>query len=226
MNYRRFLIGTALLIGAMLLASAYAWWQLPAGDRIATHWNAAGVADGFMSKGPALLALPILATVVALVLAALPRFDSRRRSLEQSSGAYVTVCLAVLGVLAVVHFGLVAQALNKSFDELRLAALGVAGFTMVMGNVLGKLRRNSTVGIRTPWTMASDWTWDRTHRMTGRVIVVVGLAALVVAIVAPTPIAFAVVVGGLVLALVWSFVYSFVVWRRDPARSGPRTAVQ
>ncbi len=219
MNYRRLLIGTALLIGAMLLASAYAWWQLPAGDRIATHWNAAGVADGFMPKAPALLALPMVTSIAALVLAALPWFESRRRSLEQSSGAYVTVCLALLGVLALVHFGLVAQALNKSVDELRLSALGVAGFTIVMGNVLGKLRRNSTIGIRTPWTMASDWTWDRTHRMTGRVIVAVGLAALIFAVVAPTPIAFAVVVGGLVLALLWSFVYSFVVWGRDPERA-------
>ena len=34
-----------------------------------------------------------------------------------------------------------------------------------MGNVMGKVRKNFYIGIRVPWTLASDRVWNDTHRM-------------------------------------------------------------
>lgn len=50
----------------------------------------------------------------------------------------------------------------------------VDGLFLVIGNVMGKLRPNYTVGIRTPWTLANDRVWDQTHRFGGKTFVFAG----------------------------------------------------
>jgi uncharacterized membrane protein len=65
----------------------------------------------------------------------------------------------------------------------------------VIGNSMRKIRRNSLCGIRTPWTLASDIVWERTHRIGGRLMVAH---------------AFAVLIGGLIVLCAWGMSYS---WR-------------
>jgi uncharacterized membrane protein len=55
----------------------------------------------------------------------------------------------------------------------------VAVFIGLLGNVMGKVRRNFWIGIRTPWTLASDRVWYATHRFAARTMV--GSAALALA---------------------------------------------
>ena len=62
------------------------------------------------------------------------------------------------------------------------AILGaVSIFMLAMGNVMGKVRRNFFIGIRTPWTLASERVWYATHRLAAKAFVVAGLAGLVIA---------------------------------------------
>ena len=45
----------------------------------------------------------------------------------------------------------------------------------LLGNVLGKVRRNFWVGVRTPWTLADVRVWERTHRLAAWLFTVAGL---------------------------------------------------
>jgi uncharacterized membrane protein len=58
---------------------------------------------------------------------------------------------------------------------------------MLLGNVLGKVQRNFFVGVRTPWTLASDRVWADTHRVAAWVFVGMGLVGLVAAIAGTHP---------------------------------------
>jgi uncharacterized membrane protein len=71
---------------------------------------------------------------------------------------------------------LAASGMNVPVNEAIFAALGV--MFMVIGNYLGKTRKNFFLGIRTPWTLASDEVWARTHRLAGRLFIVLGLIML------------------------------------------------
>ncbi|MBK8268617.1 MAG: SdpI family protein [Planctomycetes bacterium] len=51
---------------------------------------------------------------------------------------------------------------------------------MVLGNWMGKLRRNLYIGIRTPWTIANDIVWEKTHRLGGRLFVAAGIVTVAV----------------------------------------------
>ena len=56
-------------------------------------------------------------------------------------------------------------------DVSRAVEGGVCLLIALLGNVMGKVRRNFFVGIRTPWTLKDTRVWARTHRFTGRLMV-------------------------------------------------------
>jgi uncharacterized membrane protein len=47
------------------------------------------------------------------------------------------------------------------------------------GRLIGKANPNYTIGIRTPWTLASDEVWKRTHILGEKIFKVAAVVALV-----------------------------------------------
>jgi uncharacterized membrane protein len=81
----------------------------------------------------------------------------------------------------------------------------------VIGNVLGKVRRNFWMGVRTPWTLANDTVWAATHRLAARLMVAAGLlGAMAVWLGVPIAICFVL----LIAALLVPAVYSLVLYKR------------
>jgi uncharacterized membrane protein len=75
----------------------------------------------------------------------------------------------------------VAQAADPHFDAFRWIFLAAAMLLLVVGNALGKLRHNFVLGVRTHWTLSDARVWDKTHRFTGRLMVIGALALAAVA---------------------------------------------
>jgi uncharacterized membrane protein len=78
-------------------------------------------------------------------------------------------------------------------------------FFALIGNLLGKVRRNFWMGIRTPWTLASEEVWIATHRLGARLMVAAGIAgAVCVALGVPLPVCFALLIGSLLIPVLYS----------------------
>ena len=131
---------------------------------------------------------------------------------------YDGICLLLIGFLSVV--GIVALVSSPSEPEVgTTAALGMktwipaaAGLLLVVsGNYMGKFRRNFFIGIRTPWTLASDEVWLRTHRLGAKTFVIGGLLVTLGACLSLGK-AFMVAVIGAAAAI--PILYSFVIYRR------------
>ena len=82
-----------------------------------------------------------------------------------------------------------------------------------MGNVMGKVQRNFWVGIRTPWTLASEEVWLRTHRL-GGVLFVAGGAVILIGAFAGGTSALAVTLTVIIGIAAFLTVYSYVIYRR------------
>lgn len=210
------LIGSALLIGLMLAASVWAWPLL--GDQpIATHFGPGGVPDGFSPKSVGLLVMPGVSLMLAVLLSIAPRLQPATGRMERSWGPYVTVWLCVMALLAVVHLAIILHALGRPVDMMRLAVIGCGLLLAVIGNLLGKVRYNYMFGVRTPWTLASERVWDRTHRFAGWAMVLSGLGMTVAGLTAPASFApymhWVLVIGGAGPSLI-AAVYSYVESRR------------
>lgn len=208
--------GAAVL--AMLALSGWAWPQIPADARVPIHWGPDGRPDGYGSKAVGLLATPLVAAAVVALLAVIPRFEPRRRNLERSSTAYVAIGLAVTGFLGALHVVAVRSALGDEADMAAVAIIGSGLLFVVIGNFLGKTRSNWFFGIRTPWTLSSERSWARTHRVGGLGFVAIGAAVVATTILGGPQPALWVMLGGLGLGVIGLFAYSYLVWRDDPAR--------
>jgi uncharacterized membrane protein len=87
---------------------------------------------------------------------------------------------------------------------------------MLIGNQLGKSRSMYLMGIRTPWTLASEDVWIKTHRLCGKLMVAGGLLMLVTALL-PVPSGVLATVSAVVILVSAGvpILYSFFAWRRE-----------
>jgi uncharacterized membrane protein len=148
-----------------VVVAAATWSSVP--DVLPIHWNAAGEVNGYGSKAVGLLTLPITALGLELLLLTIPRIDPGRDNYEQFHAAYAAVRLALVIFMAVVY-GL----MQLAFHDYRVSMAQAINLLMgvlfvVLGSLMGKVRPNWFVGIRTPWTLSSKLSWDKTHRLGG-----------------------------------------------------------
>ena len=103
-------------------------------------------------------------------------------------------------------------ALGVPADGLVQVALGA--LLVVIGSVMGKIRPNWFVGVRTPWTLTSKRSWLKTHRLGGWLFMIWGLIQIPVGLLLPGARIFTLVAALAVIATL--LIYSYVVWRNDP----------
>jgi uncharacterized membrane protein len=199
----------------MVVVTGWEYARLPGGRAIPIHFNGEGSADGWGSP-LMLFALPAIAAFNWVLMWTLPRIDPRGNNIVRSAKAYGIVWLAVTVVLALIQGIVVAAALGVDMHRRTLFPALIGGLLVVIGNVMGKIRWNSSVGIRTPWALADERVWDKTQRFGGRMMVGAGLvvvgAAFSPALQRHMGI---VVVASTLAATLASFVQSYLYWRGD-----------
>ena len=80
---------------------------------------------------------------------------------------------------------------------------------------MGKVRQNYMFGIRTPWTLASELSWEKTHRLGGRAFVLGGII-LILFVLASPKLGMTAMVISIHVVILFIFVYSYRVWKSDP----------
>lgn len=216
MNRRTMAIASAAMIAAMLVAALAVGSGLPADARLPIHWDLHGRPDGFAGKWTALLMMPAIAALVTLLFWAIPALEPKRDGLERSQGLYLWGWVAVLLAFAAVHLGVLGTALGFAVDVGRMAA-GAVGLTfLLIGNQLGKSRRMYMVGFRTPWTLASEEVWIKTHRLAGKLMVAGGAAMLAAALAGAREwMLFALLGATVAVGVFVPLVYSYFAWCRE-----------
>ncbi|ELX09855.1 hypothetical protein DUF1648 [Janthinobacterium sp. HH01] len=172
----RYLLFCFALIAAVCAATFYLWPQLP--ERVPTHWNIDGVVDGYSSRAALWLLGPGLMTVMALTGVVLPAISPRRFDMAGFESTYYYTFGVVVGMLAYVYALVLAATLHVAVPMDRAIPAGVFILLILTGNPMGKVRRNFFLGIRTPWTIASERVWYATHRLAARMMVASGVLGL------------------------------------------------
>ena len=216
-NWRREL-PSLLVLAVMLVLLATTWPVAP--DRVPVHWNAAGEIDRYGSRAFGLLFPPLLAVGLYLVLLFAPRIDPGRANYASFPDTYLVIRTAVLATIAVFYGVTCVSARGVAVSMDVVAPLTVGTLFVVLGSVMGKIRPNWFVGIRTPWTISSKTSWVRTHRLGGWLFLALGLAFVANALTGRRWAA-EWIVGGVVAMVVTLFAYSYLVWRTDPDKVPP-----
>ncbi|MHB8718368.1 MAG: SdpI family protein [Candidatus Dormibacteria bacterium] len=220
MKLRGATIASEALIVGMLAYSAWAWARLPAGTQLTMRWSVFGRPDGATAKPVTLLLLPAIAVVlVGVFLGLAPRSEPRRAHLVASRRAFSVGIVATVGVLAAIHVVVISAALTNVTVRVALVPLVPAVIIATLGNYLGAVRSNFFFGVRTPWTLSSELSWERTNRLAGRLLVPLGVIVALMALADWALAGLVTLIVLLVASMAVAVVYSYRVWRDDPQRS-------
>jgi uncharacterized membrane protein len=206
----------ALIIAAVALSIAV-YSRLPASVPI--HWNAAGEIDDYAPKAIGAFLLPAIMLALAGVFAALPAISPSGFDIERRSRAYRAILFASLLFMLGLHVYLLLSAMNVARSISAVVPLLLGALFVILGNYLPKMRRNFFIGIRTPWTLADEDVWFRTHRLGGVLFVVSGVLLMVVGPFLHGRAASIFLPALIGLVALFLVIYSFVIYRRPDAGS-------
>lgn len=213
-------IASALLVGIMIAVALIVGSSVPADLQLPVHWGLNGEADGFEDKWPALLMPAGIVAGVSLLFFFLPALEPRREGLERSQGLYLWGWVALLLMGAVIQLVTVSVALGWDLPVGQLIVSTAGVMLVLIGNQLGKSRSMYLVGIRTPWTLASEEVWIKTHRLGGKLMVGGGIVMVAAAMLPlPSGLLATVLIGVILVAAGVPILYSFLLWRGE-RRSG------
>ncbi|HET7544990.1 MAG TPA: SdpI family protein [Polyangiaceae bacterium] len=151
-----------------------AWLSPRIPELVPTHWDARGHVNGYMQKPLGVYVLPLTMLGVHALLSLVPRISPRESRAAFGRG-YEMIHTASLAFLLFVTVLALRAAAGEHMPMLRATSVALGLLLIVSGNFLGKVQRNFFVGIRTPWTLANDEVWLRTHRLAGKTFVLGGL---------------------------------------------------
>lgn len=206
MSKTRFLVLSGLIVLATSLAAWAVYARLPA--VVPTHWNAQGVADGYGPRGFIFIHTAIMIGLIAL-WTALPSLSPSRFKIEPFQSTHWLIGMLVVAMIAYVQAVTIYAEFSPSLDMGRAVLGGVLVLIALIGNVIGKVKRNFWIGVRTPWTLADDRVWYATHRLAAKSMVLSALLGLVVLFAGlALNIAVGLLMAGALIPVVYSLLYS------------------
>lgn len=202
-NYH-FLIAAAVIV-ATLVVTVVLYPHLP--DQIPNHWNFKGEIDHYGSR-QSIFMLPGIMAAALLLFAVLPWLSPKRFEVDIFRSTYLYLMILVLALIAYLHALILWAAFSRPLNMPRSLMGALFLFLILMGNVLGKVKRNFYIGMRTPWTLASEKVWYATHRFAAKAFVAAGfLGLLSVIFSAPPLIEFSILIAAALASVIYSLVY-------------------
>ena len=197
------------LVAAAFATSVVLYPKLPA--IIPTHWNAAGVINGWMPKWRGAFIDPVVSLVIVVCLMLFEPIQIDEDGDDLKVRYYPTIVAGVAGLNFFANLWVLMAGMGWHRALPSHLAIAVGLLLVVLGNSLGKVRQNGVVGIRTPWTLADKEVWARTNRVGGWLIVLAGLVMAAAGIMGFRMVPGLIAIGA---AAAVSVGYSYVVWRR------------
>ena len=168
-----------LVLGIILLSfviALYLYPQMP--DKMASHWNAQGEVDGYMSRFGGLFFMPLISAGLFLMFMFLPKIDPLKQNIQKFRKYYDGFILIFIVFFFYIYLLTLFWNLNLRFNmtQMLLPAIGILFY--YAGVLMENAKRNWFIGIRTPWTLSNDKVWDKTNKLGGKLFKITGVIAL------------------------------------------------
>lgn len=198
--------------------------------RIPMHFNAQGEVTRIGYKYELYIMLA-LSAVTALVSRGnmvslkdkVDKAEDERSKATAETNCFVFSLVYLCIILFMVGIEIALMVISFSAVDVSGEFQGIGIFTMMMnimmslmfialGNVMPKVRRNATFGVKTSWSMYNDETWARSNRIGGKLFVAMGFVSLIVALVVESVYAMAIVFGLVIVVAIASIVVSYCIY--------------
>ena len=180
MKSNKTLILTTVLCLLPILLGLALYNQLP--DMVPIHFDMKGTPDNYAPKAVAVFGLPFFMAAVNAVCHIGMQKD--KRTIEASPKVLIQLTGWIPAVLSLILMPITLfMAIGVEVPIVLIVSLLVGLVFVVIGNYLPKCKPNRYMGIKLPWTFASEENWRKTHRFGGFVWVVAGILVILSAII-------------------------------------------
>ena len=213
MSTRTTTILVLLLILGAIIAGALLWNQLP--EQMASHWNVNDEVDGYMSKPWGVFMMPLVTLGMFVLFLVVPAIDPLKANIAKFREAFNLFIVLIVAFMLYIHALTLAWSLGYDNFKMSTSMLPAMGFLFIfIGFMLRKAKRNFFIGIRTPWTLSSDYVWDKTHQLGATLFMVSGVLAFIGGIFGGMT-AFWFLFVPLIGSTLFLLVYSYVLYQRE-----------
>lgn len=199
---------TLIALGLILLSLAAGLLLYPLlPDRVASHWDIRGEADGY---GPKMFVffLPALSAIILGFFLLIPKIDPLGKNIEGFRKYYDLFILSFIGFMSYLFLLTILWNTGYTFNMSQMLAPAFGVLFYCLGIALGNAKKNWFVGIRTPWTLSSDIVWHKTHKIGGKLFKAAGAVAFL-GVLLPAYALLFIIVPVIAVAL-YTVVYSYV----------------
>jgi len=200
-----------IILFGLLVAAFIIYPHLP--ERVPMHWNASGEVDRYGSRFAGAFAIPLLTIGIYAGMLLLPLIDPRRANYARFLNAYRAVRTGLVLFLTLLYGVTIAITLGYEINISRVVPIALGVLFIVIGNFLTQVRHNYFMGIKTPWTLASEEVWRKTHRVGGFLFVAAGIVSILAAFLS-APVNFWLAIGSLLGAALITTIYSALIYKR------------
>ncbi|MGB7439253.1 MAG: SdpI family protein [Candidatus Acidiferrum sp.] len=173
---RKYYLVALLITALMTIATVAAYPHLP--ERIATHWNMDNQPNGYSPKWMLFVLGPGFMVGIMLLMRVLPWLSPKNFELDSFRATYLQIMLMLVCMMGYFQAVMMWANIGHSMNIGRAIVGGVCLVFALLGNLMGKVRRNFYLGIRTPWALANERVWNATHRFAAKTLVVGGVLGL------------------------------------------------
>lgn len=151
--------------------------------------------------------------VIACVWVILPRVDPISLGFIGFRRVYDFVIFLIVSFLAYIHALILGINLGWNLNMLDMLLGGLGILIFVIGALLPQLKRNWFIGIRTPWTITSDYVWNKTHKLGSILFELSGILMFIAGFnFGPTLTAW-LAIAPVVFTIIVAVIYSYIVFR-------------
>ncbi len=202
-----------LVIMSLVILSIYIYPTIPTDEHgmVPVHWGADGRPDGYGSKFMGVLFVPILAAFVYILLSAVPFVAVFKKNIRDFLPRYIWIKTSLVLFLAALHIAVLLQ-MYYPFNMMYFIMPALAMLFFIMGDLIRTVKRNYFIGIRTPWALANDKVWKKTHEMGSKVFKIIALV-LLASLFFPT-IAVWIILVSVLASIIYLFWYSYSVYKQ------------
>jgi uncharacterized membrane protein len=149
---------------------------------------------------------------VYLLFLFIPKIDPFRKNIV-SFGRQLEIFKLVIVVFFLVIYGIIIlQYWGLKFNIVYVLMPVMAAFFYYIGHIMKHVKRNYFIGIRTPWTLADDTVWEKTHNI-GSITFKINAVILVFGLINPV-LMFWIFIGSLAVNVVFLYAYSYYIWKK------------
>lgn len=179
-------------------------------NNIATHFDANFEPDGYSTKIQAVFLIPFFMMLMNIFSWFMLEAEPNKKAINSKIKGVIQWIMPIMSCL--VQSVVLLNAVEENIKPARFIPLLIALLIIVMGNYLPKCKQNYTVGIKLPWTLASEENWNKTHRLAGKLFIIVGFLTVIFNF---NNISFYVLVIGMLIVSIITSIYSYILYRKN-----------